>query len=337
MNRKWALIAAFAVVFSMEASFTKDCYAGKAQPFLDGDPRYPLVYAFPANWKSQSTFNRYLDLESCEVITDDEDGFEISADYIRFYLKDKRDTTTLRFRKNEESDGELQVFSGHFYGGDYREEWSTFYNPYDEETIEQRLDKKGGVNFLLDEYYMFKRVYQHLFGEPYEDDWDDEVLRRSVIILPREGEPGINHHEYLWDDKNYPLIFAHMELARYLDITSVYVEIEDPPQYVLRIIAYNMPRFRPYNDVMPSDILSYRFLYDEDEEKMYLYRRSGEKTYIPPDSGTSSKMARDSGEAAFYLAYGKRFYGAAPRWDRLYKRNVDVFGDGFYERLDGED
>ena len=78
MNRIWALIVMFAVSLAMEVSNVGRCHA-EEQLFLDDDPRYPLVFALI--W-GRDDFRHYLDLDSCEVISHDEDGFEIAAKYI---------------------------------------------------------------------------------------------------------------------------------------------------------------------------------------------------------------------------------------------------------------
>ena len=296
-------------------------------PYLDGNPRYPLVFAMEA-------YRHYLDLDSCAIVSDDEDGFEIVAEYIDPKSFGNNHRYECRFRKNAESDGELELWIEHI------RQWTPFYNPYDEETNAQVLDEKGLVNFHLPEYYMFKCVYQHLFGESYEDDLDDEELRRTAVILPFPSRGSLEElvkmrHRFLWDDENYPRIWAHMEDAWHLDKSSVYVETEEPPQYILQILILRTPQFH-YNDILPSRILLRRILYDEDEEKMYVETGNGNWRYMPPDgSNAESGLSMYVGEAAFYLAYGERFYGASPKWERRLNKYFDVFNDAFYEKLDG--
>lgn len=299
--------------------------------FLNGDPRYLLIYA-------KECYRHYLDLDSCMIISDNEDGFEISADYIDTDLKGERHKNTLRFRKNEESDGELQVFRRNYYGVEYIEEWNTFYNPHDGENVNRVLDEEGKIDFRLRDYYMFKCVYQRLFGKPYEDEFDDAELRRSVIILiSRKDRKNDSIPQYLWDDENYPRVWTQMDNAFYLDKSSVYIEEEDPPQYILRVLVLRT-RQHHYNDILPSAIWSERIMYDEEEEKMYAWwHRDKQWHYMPPHgSNAESGMGMRVGEAAFYLAYGEKFYGAAPKWHRFFKEYWDVFPDDFYERLKGE-
>ncbi len=215
MDRRWVLIVMFAVPFVMEVSSIGDCHAEESL-FLDDDPRCPLIYALKGS-------RHYLDLDSCTVILNDEDGFEISARYHdpRFSIIDH----TCRFRRNKESDGKLQVRRWH------DSEWWTIYDPYDKETVERVLWERGYINLRLDDYYMFKCVYQELFGKPYEDAFDEEALRRSVIFLRHDGEePEI--HDRLWDDDNFPLIWYHggrIDFACYIDKSSLFIEEEKPP------------------------------------------------------------------------------------------------------------
>jgi hypothetical protein len=184
---------------------------------------------------------------------------------------------------------------------------------------------------------MFKCVYQQLFGKPYEDAFDDDELRRSVIILlSKEDIEKKAIPKYLWDDENYPRVWTQMDDAFYLDKSSVYIEEEDPPQYILRVLVLRA-RQHHYNNILPSAIRSYRLLYEEDEEKMYVETNNRRWHYMPPHGcNAESGLQMRVGEAAFYLAYGEKFYGAAPMWHHHFKSYWDVFQDDFYERLEGE-
>lgn len=300
-------------------------YKAEESLFMNGDPRYPLIYA-------KECYRHYLDLDSCMIISDNEDGFEISADYIE-PNNTWKPRTTCRFRKNEVSNRELQVLS------DYSKDWQRIYNPYDEETIRQTLEEEGRVYYGLAAYYMFKCVYQQLFGKPYEDAFDDDELRRSVIILlSKEDIEKKAIPQYLWDDANYPRVWTQMDNAFYLDKSSIYIEMEDPPQYILRALILSTPMHHNHKDIMPLSISLERLLYDEEEEKMYAWwHRDEEWHYMPPHgSNAESGMGMRVGEAAFYLAYGEKFYGAAPKWHHFFKSYWDVFQDDFYERLEGE-
>lgn len=292
--------------------------------FLDDNPRYPLIFGI-------NPHREYLDLESCRIISGDEDSFEIYAEGIyksTDIAVQRKETPAHRFRKNEESNGELQFWKNS------GKEWVTFPNPYDQEKIEAMLDETGYVNYYFPTYYIFKYLYRHLFDKPYEDDIDDEALQRTAII-PQIRETS-KIRRYLWGDTNFPLVWICQEWAWYLDESSIYVEMEEPPRYILRVLVLE-PTFLRYDDTLPRSIHSYRFLYDEDEGEMYKwYPKLENWRYLKPDENDYSFVDRYVGEAAFYLAYGKKFYDVSPRWRR--KRNPWLNTDDkwFYERLDGE-
>jgi len=301
MCRIRTLIAAFAVAFVIEVALYGRCHA-EERLFLDNDPRYPLVFALI--W-GRDEFRHYLDLDSCEVISHDEDGFEISAKYIATIGQSDRDHEyTCRFRKNGDSGWRLQVWDDH-----YDKAWETFLAPHDEDAIEQILEVKGIANFRFSDYYLFKCAYQHLFGEPYEDDFDDEELRRTVINLPRDGEQWEIHH-YLWDDENYRCVRSHpSDGAWYVDESSVYVEMESPSQCILRILVYQTPQYHN-NDMMAGSVSLYRYLYDKDEGKMYEWHWPSQKWMYsqPQPQGWIGYRVRNIGRYAYSLVYGESFY-----------------------------
>lgn len=288
--------------------------------FLDGDSRYPLVFGI-------NPHRHYLDLDSCVVISGDADAFEIYAEgiYQSTDVAVQHENPVYRFRKNEETDGALQ------FGVENNQEWRTIPNPYDQGAMEEALDELGRVDFHFPTYYIFKIVYRHLFGIPYEDGIDDDVLRRSALI-PQITETS-KIHRYLRDDKNYPLVWISQEWAWYLDKGSIYVEMEESSQCILRVLVLDMT-FLHYDDSLPRSMHSYRVRYNKDEGKMYEWNFNAEEwRYLPPDRSNTSLYV---GEAAFYLVYGEKFYAVSPRWHR--KRNpwLNMDDKWFYERLDGE-
>ncbi len=332
MNRIWALIVMFAVSLMMEVSNIGRCHAEEPL-FLDDNPRYPLVTA-------QKGLRYYLDLDSCEVISNDEDGFEISAKYI--YPRYRNNDYTCRFRKNKESDGKLQV--RHWRNKEvrtiYDKKWRTIYDPYDKETVEQVLEERDYIDFRLDDYYMFKCVYQELFGKPYEDAFDDEALRRSAIILRREGErPDI--HDFLWDDDNFPLIWHRgggIDSACYIDKSSLFIEDENPPYYTLQILMLDTP-CKHYNDIMPRSISQARYLYD-DENKIIYSNWSGKASWVRLNPAGNPReqgwWGLSVGEAAFRLVYGRDFFEGAQRDGYRYDSSTIYPSDKlFYTDADG--
>lgn len=321
MNRIRALIVMFAVSLAIGVSNVGRCHAEEPL-FLDDNPRRPLVSA-QIGWRD------YLDLDSCEVISNDADGFEISA---KCNNPDFPDNDHIyRFRKNKESEGELQIQDW------YDKKWKTIYDPHDKETVERVLEERDYINFRLDDYYMFKCVYQELFGKPYDDDFDDEALRRSAILLWRDGErPGI--HKYLWDDENYPKIWHHgggQWAACYIDKSSLYIEDENPPFYTLQILMLDTP-LEHYNDIMPRSISQARYLYDDENKIMYCNMYGKASWYRLNPEGSSKERgywAFSAGKAAFRLAYGRDFFEGARkdgyRYDRpmIYPSDKKLFTD----------
>lgn len=286
----------------------RQCRAEELQRFMDGDPLYPLVYA-------REFYLSYLDLDSCTIISDGEDGFEFSVEKISTSPLEYR--SAYRFRQNAESAGELQVF-GQFYANE--SVWRTIPDPRDWEAIEEALDEKGRMDFYLDEYYMFRIAYQHLFGVPYEDGRDEKELERTLIIWP-EGDKRPKWHWHLWNNKNYVLVYTHDSYACYLDTSSVFVEEETDEYCILRGIYYGAPICH-YNDILPDDVSACSVRYEKEDNRMSVgSRRSNRWHYMPPGGITAETgKAMPIGEAMHYLVYGDKFYG---------------YSDAFYGRLDG--
>lgn len=285
------------------------CHAKELEPFRDGNPQYPLV----CSWEMFGTiFYDYLDLDSCTIVSD-KDGFELSAvlyhfEYSHYGPKETYEIQTCHFRNNAESNGRLQYWKDDEFGNN---EWTTLIlNPYDRKSIEQSLDKGGRASYPVGSYYLFKCVYQQVFGEPYEDDVDNEALRNTAMNYVAEKEKRRTIPDYLWDDENYPVMWAkNKEFSWYLDKSSVYVEMEDDSKHILRAIVLDLPRYHN-NVVIPLGIRSDTLLFDEDEGKMYVWG-SGPKEwiYVEPDGmDTLLRKEKRIGNAVYELVYGERFY-----------------------------
>ena len=142
MRKVWALIAALAVLLMMGDSIFGCCQAEELPMFLDDNPRYPLVFGI-------NPHRHYLDLESSKVIAGDEDSFEIYAEGVYQSVDpavQRKDNPIYHFRKNEESDWELQFWKNS------SNEWMTFPNPYDKEKIESMdvASAKTALNKICD-------------------------------------------------------------------------------------------------------------------------------------------------------------------------------------------
>ncbi len=307
MQKKILLMTGIAFLLAMHVFGI--CHAKELEPFRDGNPRYPLV----RSWEMFGTiFYDYLDLDSCTIVSE-EDGFELSAVICHFTYSHSAPEETYEhqachFRKNAESNGELQFWKDDECGNN---EWRTIIlNPYDRESIEQILDEGGHADYPVASYYLFKCVYQQIFGEPYEDDVDDEALRNSAMNYVAEKEKRRTIPRYLWDDENYPVMWAkNQELSWYLDKSSVYVETEDDSKHILRALVLDLPRYHN-NVVMPLGIRLDRLLFDEDEGKMYVWGWGQKKWYyVKPDGmDTMSRREKSVGNAVYKLVYGERFY-----------------------------
>ena len=158
-------------------------------------------------------------------------------------------------------------------------------------------------------------------------------------------------------NKNYPIVFGHTGTAFYLDKSSINIELNAPPYYIITAVTVNVlnsgvsPDHPKYNkDETPRDTRSYKFFYDEDEMDMReKYSPTTEWRYMRPQGiNAESGFFMWVGEAVFYVATGRKFYGnylwkdVDSRTNETHKdeqgkdRYYDVFGDKMYKRLDGE-
>ena len=127
----------------------------------------------------------------------------------------------------------------------------------------------------------------------------------------------------------------HGGTAWYLDKSSVLVEIDDPPAYV---ITYQL--FPARYDLETGEIirvyeaLQEKYLYNVKEHEMRKFNGT-EWDYIPPIGSLAETGNEFSGEMAFYIAFGKKFYGGRQWIDRSTgeMRNPN-FGEEIYERVD---
>lgn len=159
------------------------------------------------------------------------------------------------------------------------------------------------------------------------------------------------------DNKNYPIVFGHTGTAFYLDKTSINIELNAPPYYIITAVTVNVsnsgvsPDHPKYNkDETPRDTRSYKFFYDEKEINMReKYSPTFDWRYLRPQGcNAESGFFMWVGEAVFYVATGRKFYGNY-LWkaysgieDKPCKdeqgndRYYNIFGDTLYKRLDGE-
>lgn len=163
------------------------------------------------------------------------------------------------------------------------------------------------------------------------------ILFFFVTLAVGHCEESLNIYNYLWDDDNYPCIARFNTAAWHLDKTSVYVEMEEPPQYILHVHVLRTPQLH-YNDILPECTESYRILFNKEEGAMYEWLPQEEWHYLSLDkknNGDASCVPLYAGEAAFYLTYGERFYDVAPLWFHRPNPWFKKHDKEFYDRLDG--
>ena len=138
--------------------------------------------------------------------------------------------------------------------------------------------------------------------------------------------------KYWNGDKNCPIIWSRFGVDIYLDKSSIKVELNDPPFYII------------YAKFTRGGL---RFFYDEKEKDMRYASGVNKWEYVRPH-GVSSTHTRFlyMGEAIFYLALRKKFYGSyLVKELLLYDQTLEMdeeenyfpmFSDSFYEYLDGK-
>lgn len=148
-------------------------------------------------------------------------------------------------------------------------------------------------------------------------------------------------------DKNYPMVWAKMGTASYLDKKSVKIKFSKPPYYIITAITIPVsnsgvtPDHPRYNkDEKPGASISHEFFYDEYEMDM----REGDSSksrwrYLRPQATTAGgRGSLYIGEAIFYVATGKKFYGNY-LWKSEFKDEQgndeywDMFSDNVYKDL----
>lgn len=140
--------------------------------------------------------------------------------------------------------------------------------------------------------------------------------------------------DYL-NDRVLILSGMHGGTAWYLDKSSVKVEENNPPAYV---ISFQL--FRAQYDWSTGEIIRVyeatreKYLYNRKEHEMRSWRE-GDWQYIPPVGSLAETGNEFSGEMAFYIAFQKPFYGGRQWMDHStgQMRNPN-FGDELYKRID---
>ena len=166
------------------------------------------------------------------------------------------------------------------------------------------------------------------------------MIMLCMCLLPATAGAGhMGWKDYYQDDTNFPMVWGHDGWATFIDKSSLVVQRYDPPYYIIAINVFYVDD-GGYGTIHKYDTL--RFFYNYDTTKMYIDRTggSGDWKYIRPNASVSEEQhdGKNVGEAAFYLAYRLRFYGAY-RWKNTLILSEDlyqqVFPDEFYRKIQG--
>ena len=157
------------------------------------------------------------------------------------------------------------------------------------------------------------------------------ILTALVALMPiAQAYDWQSHYN---GDPHYPMVWGHTQTAKYIDKTSLNVQKYDPPYYVIAVAVFYAPD-GGYGTMNAYHVE--RFYYDIDCREMYYYNHHGNGNWIyfhPTYSFTENGERRDTGEAAFYIAYRMKFYGAR-KWKNDYNDEYsDVFSNDFYDKL----
>lgn len=139
--------------------------------------------------------------------------------------------------------------------------------------------------------------------------------------------------DYL-NDRVLILSGMHGGTAWYIDKSSIVVEENNPPAYV---ISFQL--FRARYDWNTGEIIRVfeatqeKYLYNRKEHEMRVWDGADWK-YIPPVGSNAETGNEFSGEMAFYIAFQKPFYGRHQWLDRSGQMRNPNFGDELYTRID---
>lgn len=158
----------------------------------------------------------------------------------------------------------------------------------------------------------------------------------AMLLVASVSHGASPYEEYYNGDYNYPLIWGHQGMAWYLDKSSLVCQDYDPPCYTLAINVFLVPEAGGGSREISRE-QTMRFFYNLSDLKMYVGRGTGASDdwrYLEPTgSNAASGRSMYVGEAAFYINYGKKFYGSRTWYNSMLQENMSVFSDSFYEKL----
>ena len=157
----------------------------------------------------------------------------------------------------------------------------------------------------------------------------------SVLLISFATQVEANYPEYLNRDRNYPLVWGHMDTGWFLDKTSIKCEKYEPPCYTLSADVLIVDKANQGNTSV-SKIMPMRWFYNYSDVAMYIDRNYGTNNWRylkPTGSNAESGLSMYAGEAVFYVNYRMKFYGSQTWYDSFLKRNIEVFSNQFYAKL----
>lgn len=161
------------------------------------------------------------------------------------------------------------------------------------------------------------------------------ILGMAMLYVFSVSVSAFSWAQYYNNDSRFPMIWGHTRVATFIDRTSIAVQRYDPPYYIIAVKVFYAPD-GGYGDMMGCH--TERFYYNYDITKMYMDKKAGTNDWIylyPTYHDTVNSENKTVGEAAFYLAYHMKFYGAY-RWKDIQfpdSNYEDVFSDDFYRNL----
>ena len=112
-------------------------------------------------------------------------------------------------------------------------------------------------------------------------------------------------------DDNYYHCAQHGLVEWYIIMDSIELDFEDEDMPIITVDVLQTIKNQPDKE------LSYRFLYDEDENKMYTLNEENERGYIPPIRSYALVGNRlSTGQNAYRLVFGDSFYHSYLRIDQ---------------------
>uniref|UniRef100_UPI0018C4E440 hypothetical protein n=1 Tax=Pectinatus frisingensis TaxID=865 RepID=UPI0018C4E440 len=128
------------------------------------------------------------------------------------------------------------------------------------------------------------------------------IISMLVIFTASTALAYQPYAQYLNGDPNFKLCDGHMGIAWYVDLSSLNVNLYNPPEY---IIGVNIVSANADNNYAVEKIMTYRFKYNYDQQAMYVENpETGAWKYIPNDGGwADTGVVQPAGMIAFYQAY----------------------------------